>query len=80
MTDNTRPFQGSNSVESMTSVPAISSMTLECYAEMYEALTKGDTRVQAVPLVEEAYYKISDLKQARSFQITTIKSCMWSFN
>ena len=38
-------------------------LTLESYLDLAQALTKGGSRVQRVPVLEAAYYKTADLKQ-----------------
>jgi hypothetical protein len=45
------------------SAAAVLSMTLEQYIDLASALCKGQETVQKVPVLEEAYYKTSDLKQ-----------------
>jgi hypothetical protein len=42
---------------------AVLGINLETYIELHQALTKGTEVAQKVPLLEEAYYKSSDLKQ-----------------
>ena len=44
---------------------AVSSLSLETYLQLRQALTKGGKAAQPVPAFEEAFYKPTDLKQVR---------------